>query len=645
MFPVLNPNKPGKIRLVWDAAATSHGISLNSVLLKGPDQLTSLLSVLIQFREYRDIREMYHQVLMRSEDQHCQRFLWKETETDTNPSIYVMQVMSFGACCSPSTAQYVKNIHAKQFDSEYLDAVHAIVHQHYVDDMLISVETEGEAIQLAVDVKNIHHSGGFEMRNWVSNSPAVVAALEGGVALSGAREINMSIGEANGTEKVLGMWWDTTTDCFTYKLSDADLLSGDKRPTKREVLRTLMMVFDPIGFISHFLMFLRSLLQEIWRASVDWDEQIHDSHYEKWLTWLRVLPKVSDIKIPRCYRTATSTGGSRIQMHTFVDASENGFAAVIYLRFQEEKTVECALAGAKCRVAPLKFLSIPRSELQAAVIGVRLADTIFQSLSVKVQKRYFWTDSRDVMCCLHSDHRRYSQYVGVRISEILETTNLADWRWVPTKLNVADEGTKWKSTPDLRHSSRWFRGPDFLWKREDDWPATSQFVRVTNTELRPYLHLHFKVFDPIIDASHFSQWATLLKATAYVFRAIRNMQQTTRRTAKTRSPLTRDEFIKAESYLYQIAQRHSYREEIAVLSMDHHESTNKIPKSSPLFRLCPFMDETVLRIRGRTNGCRFIDSSVANPVILPREHSITKSSCKISNENFCIRITRPSIMS
>ncbi|XP_062558836.1 uncharacterized protein LOC134223668 [Armigeres subalbatus] len=77
--------------------------------------------------------------------------------------------------------------------------------------------------------------------------------------------------------------------------------------------------------------------------------------------------------------------------------------------------------------------------------------------------------------------------------------------------------------------------------------------------------------------------------------------------------------------MYQIAQRHSYREEIAVLSMDHHESTNKIPRSSSLFRLCPFMDETgVLRIRGRTNECRFIDSSVANPVILPREHSITK---------------------
>ncbi|XP_053698559.1 uncharacterized protein LOC128745509 [Sabethes cyaneus] len=628
MFPVVNPNKPGKTRLVWDAAATSYGVSLNSVLLKGPDQLTSLLSVLVRFREFRvavsgDIREMFHQVRMRPEDQHCQRFLWKENEADTAPSTYVMQVMSFGASCSPSTAQYVKNTHAMQFEQEYPKAVHAIVHQHYVDDMLISAETVENAIQLATDVKRIHESGGFEIRNWVSNSSTVGAALDG----EETKEKNLSMGDADTTEKVLGMWWNTAADCFTYKLSprhEADLLSGRKRPTKREVLRTLMMVFDPLGLISHFLMFLRSLLQEIWRASVDWDEQIHDSHFEKWLTWLRVLPRVSDIKIPRCYRITTSAEGT-VQMHTLVDASENGFAAVVYLRFQEGSTVDVALAGAKTRVAPLKFLSIPRSELQAAVLGVRLADSILGSLSIKVQKRYFWTDSREVLCWLHSDHRRYSQYVGARISEILETTDLREWRWVPTKLNVADDGTKWKSTPDLSNSSRWFCGPDFLRETENEWPATPQSIAVTDTELRPHLHLHFKVFEPIIDTSRFSKWSILRKTTAYVFRAISNMQRTMRKTSKACGPLTHDELVKAECYLYQIAQRSVYGEELAILSSLRESHGKQIPKNSPLFRVCPFMDEKgLLRVRGRTSACQFIDSSIANPIILPREHSITR---------------------
>ncbi|XP_058817309.1 uncharacterized protein LOC131680612 [Topomyia yanbarensis] len=631
MFPIVNPNKPGKIRLVWDAAATSYGVSLNSVLLKGPDQLTSLMSVLIRFREFRvavsgDIREMYHQVQMIPADQHCQRFLWKEKRTDITPSTYVLQVMSFGASCSPSTAQFVKNTHAAQFEQDYPEAVHAIVHQHYVDDMLISAETKEKAVQLATDVKMIHGSGSFEMRNWISNSPAVVAALDS----EEIKEKSMGIGEPGTTEKILGMWWDTTADCFTYKLStrhDPALLSGKKRPTKREVLRTLMMVFDPLGLISHFMMFLRILLQEIWRSSIDWDEQINDSHFEKWLTWLRILPQVSDIKIPRCYRTNTSADDSNeVEMHTFVDASENGFAAVVYLRFREGNTVECALVAAKTRVAPLKFLSIPRSELQAAVIGVRLADTILESLTIKVRKRHFWTDSRDVICWIHSDHRRYSQYVGVRISEILESTNVREWQWVPTKLNVADEGTKWKGTPDLSNTSRWFRGLDILWKPKEEWPAKLQPVGVTDTELRPHMQFHLKGLEPIIDTNRFSQWSILLKTTAYVFRAIRNFQRSTRKTPKANGPLTHVELVKAECYLYKIAQRSAYAGEISTTSANLPEqSRNKIRKGNPLFGLHLFIDGNgVLRNRGRTNACQFINSSAANPIVLPQKHSVTR---------------------
>ena len=43
--PVLNPNKPGKVRRVLNGAAKFHGKSLNSCLLTGPDLLQDLFNV------------------------------------------------------------------------------------------------------------------------------------------------------------------------------------------------------------------------------------------------------------------------------------------------------------------------------------------------------------------------------------------------------------------------------------------------------------------------------------------------------------------------------------------------------------------------------------------------------------------------
>ncbi|CAG7829870.1 unnamed protein product, partial [Allacma fusca] len=81
-FAVVNPNKPGKIRVVWDAAAKSNGVSLNSQLLTGPDLYNSLPGVIFKFRQRAvaisaDIQEMFLQIKILPEDCRAQRFLWR----------------------------------------------------------------------------------------------------------------------------------------------------------------------------------------------------------------------------------------------------------------------------------------------------------------------------------------------------------------------------------------------------------------------------------------------------------------------------------------------------------------------------------------------------------------------------------------
>jgi len=118
-FDSTHPNKPGKIRIVFDAASRSHGVSLNDYLLTGPDLLVSLPGVLMKFRQRKVafsgyITEMFHQVSIRNDDCPAQRILWREKD-DEEPSTYQLEVMMFGSVCSPYCAQFVKNRNALEF--------------------------------------------------------------------------------------------------------------------------------------------------------------------------------------------------------------------------------------------------------------------------------------------------------------------------------------------------------------------------------------------------------------------------------------------------------------------------------------------------------------------------------------------------
>lgn len=183
LFSVTNPNKSGKVRMVSDAAAKVNGISLNSMFLKGPEQLTPLPYILYGLRMRKigisaDIREMFHQVRIRPADQHSQRFLWRDGKNGNEPEAYVMQGMTFGASCSPSPAQFVKNSNALRFADRFPRAADAILNHHYVDDLLDSANSVEEAVNLAKDVIYVHKQGGFHIRNWISNSTEVLEALQ-----------------------------------------------------------------------------------------------------------------------------------------------------------------------------------------------------------------------------------------------------------------------------------------------------------------------------------------------------------------------------------------------------------------------------------------------------------------------------------
>ncbi|XP_036335546.1 uncharacterized protein LOC118745966 [Rhagoletis pomonella] len=621
-FAVTNPNKPGKLRLVFDAAAESYGVSLNSELLKGPQEYRSLPSVLFHFREGAigvcgDIREMFHQIRIREEDRCAQRFLWRDGDNSREPDVLEMKVMTFGAACSPCAAQYVKTLNALEYQTQAPRAVQAILERHYVDDFVDSFDNEEEATEVAQKVRAIHKQAGFDLRNFTSNSDKVLAAL-GGTAT--AKPIMSEEGLT--TEKVLGIFWQPSTDSFKFRLKfhniNEAIIVGERRPTKREMLSILMSIFDPLGFISHITTTAKLLIREIWKRKLSWDDPLSDDLTTAWRLWRQNLSTVTDLEFPRFYFQGGRPG--TMQLHVFVDASEQAFAAVAYWRTTSSTgKVNVAFICSKSRCAPLKLLTIPRLELQAAVLGTRLMQTIREQHSVSASDCILWTDSKTVLNWIGSEHRRYKPFVAHRVAEILSATTVSDWRWVPTDENVADEATRAKRV-ECEHGSRWLCGPAFLRLDEEHWPKNhyaSDGLAEDNEELRQKYALAI-VSQEFINYSRFSSYNRLVRALAWVTRFVSRCRHG--KQPDELYGLTAWEIETAKHILYRWVQEEAFCSELRLI-----ERGLPVPRFSVLHQLTPYIgDHQILRVRGRIDAAEWLPISTRRPVILPSSHLFTK---------------------
>ena len=131
----------------------------------------------------------------------------------------------------------------------------------------------------------------------------------------------------------------------------------------------------------------------------------------------------------------------------------------------EDGEITVQFVAAKAKVAPTKATSIPRSELMAVVLGLRLSRKVSELLEVPFENCTLWTDSENVICCIQGQSRRYKTFAGNRISEIHQKSNPRQWRHVPTDLNCADDATRGLHVKELSSDHRWFSGPKFLYKK------------------------------------------------------------------------------------------------------------------------------------------------------------------------------------
>ncbi|XP_068232056.1 uncharacterized protein [Palaemon carinicauda] len=294
---VFHPKK-GKIRVVFDCSAKFEGVSLNDVLLQGPNLTNSLTGVLIRFRQevyafIGDIEAMFFQIKIPPENQDYVRFLW-----------------------------------------------------------------------------------------WPNALPAEDCSVE-------SDKFNLDMESL--MTRALGMLWDLKEDSFKFSIE-----LKDNPFTRRGLLSTISSLYYPLGLLSPIILPAKKLLQELCQVeSLDWDERIPDEPAERWEHWIQGLHLLEQLSIPRCFKSSGFGNVTDSSLVLFSDASTVGYGVAAYLVLHGGNQVQSNLVMGKSRVSPKKVVTIPRLELTAATVSVKVAQHILKELEFTVGKtRQKWNEAR-----------------------------------------------------------------------------------------------------------------------------------------------------------------------------------------------------------------------------------------------------------
>ena len=571
-------HRRGKLRVVFDGSAKDgNGKSLNSYLDPGSNLLTRLLYVLLNFRSgaigcQSDIKSAFHQILLRAEDRPYVQFLWDD-------KVLRFQRVPFGLSCSPFMLLHTISTHLRQYPGIDPRLRHLIERGIYMDDLCLTFPSAEEAQKGMEAVRGLFAAAGMELH-----------------------KMRMT-GIPSETSSILGMGWNSITDQLTVVVPKQNTLPN----TKRDLLSLISKPFDPLGMLTPWLIWGKIIFQETWKQadSSTWTTELTPTLQAEIQQWWEDALNIEEVALPR-YAGALTEQSTIFCV--FCDASQRAYCTAIYAVTNGESR----LLVAKGRLAPLKpSLTIPRLELMAAFIGVKLMNTVCETLDLHHPAVTYWSDSMDVICWIKSN-KPLRLFVKNRVSSILQFSRPGQWHHVSGLANPADLGTRGLSLSDLVSNCLWWKGPEFLlnlpttlspdWNAEDFELSDTAKSELASTNTTPP-----KIVTTITTESDYD-----IPAGPFTLTNCSSLRQAITRTSWIRrfchnvrngpeerkiGPLCPDERREALHFWIRLAQEKSYSAD-----MDALRKGTTLPTHSSLSKVRPYLDtDGLLRATLRTN--------------------------------------------
>ena len=492
-------------RLVTNSSLVDRatGLSLNSILAKGPKVLNDMWDIIIKFRGYEcgvtgDITKAYYQIHTGEVEKHVRRILWRDGKVGQPWRIYAFQVVSMGDTPAATFMELTKRATAEMAKEIDRVAAKKIQEDTFSDD-LTTGGTEAECnrfkgnedpVSLACDgtIPRMLGVGGFEVKAMGMSGEPDGAALEKlggavfGIPWSTARDEMSVVFRVNISQHKRGTPTGPDLTKETLAQLDGAVL------TKRICLRVCSSQYDPVGIATLITIVLKVNLKEIYMVDLEWDTPLEGELRDTWVRLLKSLVRIGTVKFARGTRPKGAVG--RCILICFFDGSNCAFAAVVYARWEmSDGSVEVYLVTAKARVAPMFGTSTPRMELEGATLLARIVMRIvLAQIEDPPGQVFFLGDSETILASREKEGGFFGEFFGNRVGEILDHQERleqilvvgaggGEWYHVASEDNAADPATRVVKDPeDLDLGSEWLTGPNYLRLPVAEWPINRNFA-------------------------------------------------------------------------------------------------------------------------------------------------------------------------
>ena len=298
---------------------------------------------------------------------------------------------------------------------------------------------------------------------------------------------------------------------------------------------------------------------------------------------------------------------SAFEIHNFSDALSYAYGACSYLRIVNEKRQSiCSFIIGKARLAPIKPVSIPRLELTAAVLAVKLNNVVLCELDAEFCVSYFWTDSMAVLHCIKNKSKRFPPLVANPFSLIEIHTEIDHWRYIPSVINPADIASRGSLAEATSKLQTWLDGPSFFSKPTissfgdaplDTFEPTADFQPLRKQEVFASFEVENTVDQIGKLISRCSSMLNLKRIVAWVLR-VKSYQKgiVNNEQVNTDCDLSASELHEAEISLIKYVQSKHFS------CLFSYSKANFESLSRSLLKLSPYVhDDCILRVGGRLN--------------------------------------------